>query len=154
MGWTFAAFFVRTSDLARASRLLGPAEPVAGSAWAVCGHSRSAGPPADDVLEGRRDLTSLSSAELREVIYLYGDSSAGAFVYEHAVGGTLVRKLVWFPMLDDDWTPGWICVQGQPERWEAALWPDVTLRPGTTEPEGDATLALRVEKHFGLVRPG
>jgi hypothetical protein len=54
------------------------------------------------------------------MIFLFADRDS--FVYEHARDGVMLRKLVWFPMLDDDWTPGWLYVQGQPEEWEAAMF--------------------------------
>jgi len=76
---------------------------------------------------GRASLTEAPSRALAtEVLYLFGDTSGdGSFVYEHAKDGALVRKLVWFPLLDDAWTAGWLCALGRGEPWEAALF-----RPG------------------------
>ena len=49
------------------------------------------------------------------------------FVYEHALNGKMLRKLVWFPMLDDDWTAGWLCVVGDSEEWESQLFREIQL---------------------------
>lgn len=95
------------------------------SPWLVCRFRDGAGPPADDVLWGNASLIEQESKTYGEMIFVYSDVSADSFVFEHAREGVLLRKLVWFPMLDDDWTPGWLCAQGEPEPWEA----DFFFRP-------------------------
>jgi hypothetical protein len=128
----YTGYFVRANDVAELEQRAGGASElqqifrsvvaVAGSPWLVCDLRKSDGPPSDDVLEGRASLTQEKSQVLGEIIYLHGDSSCDAFVYEHSRDGVALRKLVWFPMLDDDWTAGWICVQGEPEVWEGEMF--------------------------------
>jgi hypothetical protein len=124
---SYSAYFVRGSAPDVAGRVLGRAETVAESSWVVCGYRRGASPPDDEVLWGRRSLTAACSGQLGEVIFLFADSSPDSFVYEHARDGVLLRRLVWFPMLDDDWTPGWLCAEGQAEEWESALFSPAQL---------------------------
>lgn len=101
---------------------LGEVKPFADSPWLLCGFRDGAYPPDDEVLWGRQSLAGRVSQKFGEVIYLYGDVKSDAFVYEHARDGAILRKLVWFPMLDENWTPGWLCAQGEPEPWEAGLF--------------------------------
>ena len=73
-------------------------------------------------------MTELKSPELREIIFVYGDTSVDGFVYEHRLDGALVRKLVWFPLLNDDyWEAGWLCAEGESEDWEKALFSSESL---------------------------
>jgi hypothetical protein len=146
---SYSAYFVRTDDANRASTVFGTVDTVPGSEWLMCDLRTSPSPPSDAVLEGGECLAAPRSGELGEVIFLYGDTSADGFVYEHAVGGELVRKLVWFPMLDDDWTAGWICVEGEPEPWEGALFDAERVeqvieeereRLGEDDPEAEAEI--------------
>jgi hypothetical protein len=124
---SYAAYFVPASKREVAARLFGSGrllaktETVAGTDWVVCGYYPGAAPPDDDVLWGRASLTQARSTELGEVIFLYADTSPDSFVYEHALGGVMRRKLVWFPLLDA-WTAGWLCADGDPEAWEAAAF--------------------------------
>lgn len=120
-------YLVKSSDLDAIKREFDDAEPAASSAWVRCGLRTGVGPPNDDVLCGDKSLAASWAEKFDEVIFLYGDTSTDGFVYEHARDGELVRKLVWFPMLDEDWTPGWICVEGEPEPWEADLFGDKKL---------------------------
>jgi hypothetical protein len=122
MSSSYCAYFVRTENTNRAHSIFGTLEPVEGSAWVMCDHRRGAAPPDDDVLWGRTSLTADRSQQLGEVLYVYGDTSCDGFVYEHARDGVLMRKLVWFPLLDEDWTAGWLCAQGEPEAWEEAFF--------------------------------
>lgn len=124
---SYSAYFVRTDDPEALRAKLGrvdsrSVEPVAGSAWVSWSYRPDDGPPRDDYLWGRASITEGRSAKLGEVIYLWADTRAEAFVYEHARDGALLRKLVWFPVVDDDGTPGWLCAQGEPEPWETALF--------------------------------
>jgi hypothetical protein len=93
-----------------------------GSEWLVCGLRDGAAPPSDKFLWGEASLTEQDSKNYGEIIFIFADVSPDSLVYEHARDGVLLRKLVWFPMLDDDWTPGWLCAQGEPEAWEAELF--------------------------------
>jgi hypothetical protein len=119
---SFSGYFVKSNEVEQITRLLGAPEGVADTPWFVAKYSPGASPPSDDVLWGRASLTEEKSQQLGEVIYLFADTSTGGFVYEHAQDGKLVRKLVWFPLLDDDWTPGWLCAVGVREGWETALF--------------------------------
>ena len=41
----------------------------------------------------------------------------------------LARKLVWFPLLDnDDWQCGWLCAEGEPEEWEKIFFSPHNLK--------------------------
>ncbi len=156
-----------------------------GSEWLICSFRKGASCPPDDVLWGKASLIEAQSKTFGEMISLFGDRDS--FVYEHARDGVMLRKLVWFPMLDDDWTPGWLYVQGQPEDWEASmfftpqklartiadekerysfegkddafpareseirtLWEKGAIAAMTTLPYCDGTVALGVEKHYGI----
>jgi hypothetical protein len=117
-----AQYLVKHANLEAVRLAFGSAEPVPSSGWLRCDLRLGASPPNDDVLWGKASLTVPRSQEFGEVVYLFGDSSTDSFVYEHARDGQMLRKPVWFPMLDDDWTAGWLCAQGEPEPWEAALF--------------------------------
>ena len=130
---SYSVYFVHTDDPEALRARLGPVdsrsvEPVAGSAWVPWRYRPGDGPPDDDDLWGRSSLTVALSERLGELVYLFADTSVEGFVYEHSRDGVLLRKLVWFPALDDDWTPGWLCAHGEPEPWEAFLF-----RPGNLE---------------------
>ena len=137
---SFGAYFVRATDSSTVQGVLGPTVVVPGSAWTVSGYRKEPSPPADDVLWGRKCLTDEASRALGEVVYLYADVSSESFFYEHARGGRLLRKLSWFALLDEDWNHGWLCVEVEPEEWEAALF-----RPDQLE----AALELEREAHAG-----
>lgn len=121
---SYSAYFVKNRDIDIESvrKIFRHAAPAAGGSWLLGEMRRDAGPPDDEALNGEVSLASPPSETLGEVVFVYGDTSIDGFVYEHAQDGKLLRKLVWFPMLDDDWTAGWICAQGAPEDWETALF--------------------------------
>lgn len=118
---SYSAYFVRAERAGQAQRVFGKVEPMADSPWLLCEYRKDDMPPGDDALEGRTSLTEARSQQLGEILFVYGDTSADWFVYEHARDGVLLRKLVWFSLLDD-WTAGWVCAEGEPEPWEAALF--------------------------------
>lgn len=127
---SYSAWFIRSSVGELEQRAGGQRKlsllfhPVVdtGSPWLLCNFREGAAPPADDVLWGDVSLTEGRSKTFGEIIYLYADYSPASFVYEHARDGRIVRKLVWFGLLDDEFTPGWLCAQGEPEEWESALF--------------------------------
>jgi hypothetical protein len=120
---SYSAYFVKSECLDKAQKLFKPIAPVPGTPWLICDLHADDSPPADDVLWGKKSLLLPRYEQLTEIFFVYGDvSGEGSFVYEHAQKGELVRKLVWFPMLDDNWTAGWLCASGQPEPWEAPLF--------------------------------
>jgi hypothetical protein len=119
---SYSAFYVRTDKPDEAKKIFGRMERVPESPWLVCAFQRDASPPADKVLWGEISLTVTESQRLGEVIFLFADISRDSFVYEHALDGVLLRKLVWFPMLDDAWTPGWLFAEGQREEWESIFF--------------------------------
>lgn len=88
------------------------------SPWLECSYRKDDSPPSDEALFGETSVIDKKSEIFGEMIFLFADTS-DSFYYEHAHNGVLLRKLSWFPLLDDDWTPGWICVQGEPEPWES-----------------------------------
>ncbi len=178
---SYSAFFIAGNDLASARAALGTAAEVPGAAWVIAGLYEGASPPADAMLEGRSSYTEALSRKLGDVVFLFADSSTAAFVYEHAKDGALIRKLVWFPMLGDDWSLGWICAEGEPEAWESALftpdglerslrrapgeedagageaeiraaWEAHRITAGKAYPGCDATVARVVERSLGVVR--
>jgi hypothetical protein len=185
---SYSSYFVRTADSEKAAKVFGKVETVPNSDWLMCGYSPDDSPPDDAVLLGEESLTTTKSEQLGEVIFVYGDTSCDGFVYEHAFDGKLLRKLVWFPMLDDDWTAGWLCVEGDSESWEEALfsphqlaiclenerykleeqgraddatemeaeikqfWADKQMAAQKTYPSCDGTVALLVEKSYGINR--
>ncbi len=124
---SYSAFYVRAENPEKARQRFRSVEPIAGSPWWMCDFRKDASPPVDDVLWGNAALAVQPSQLAGEVLFLFGDVPTGGFVYEHARDGIMLRKLVWYPMLDDDWTPGWLCAQGEPEGWEAALFRDDQL---------------------------
>src|SRR5689334_8569096 len=105
---SYSAYFVRADKAEEAQEVLGKVEPIADSSWVMCSFHKDDGPPDDAVLEGRESLTKAKSQKLGEVFFVYGDTSMDAFVYERARDGVLLRKLVWFAFLGDDWTSGWV----------------------------------------------
>lgn len=138
---SYSVYFVRSDDPDALRAKLGQVdsrslEPVAGSAWVVWRYHPDDGPPDDEVLWGQDSLTSAPSERLGEVVYLYADTSVDGFVYEHARAGSLIRKLVWFPMLGDEGTPGWLCAHGEPEPWEATLFHPERLTQVLAEERG------------------
>ncbi|OLP17395.1 hypothetical protein BST81_16500 [Leptolyngbya sp. 'hensonii'] len=124
---SYSAYFVRLSSMEEARSRFSTVEPIADSPWLMCDFRKDAPPPDDEVLEGQKNLTQEKSRRLGEILFVYGDTSVDGFVYEHACDGTLLRKLVWFPLLDDDWTAGWLCADGEPEPWETALFREDSL---------------------------
>jgi hypothetical protein len=136
---SYSSYFVKTEETEAVRRVMGKlSKPllVPGSPWLVVEYTKGASPPRDEVLWGKASLTLEKSKALGEVIFLFADTSPDSFVYEHALGGELLRKLVWFPMLDDSWTPGWLSVEGTPEEWESALFRPERL-PALLESERD-----------------
>ncbi|BAQ66433.1 hypothetical protein [Geminocystis sp. NIES-3709] len=119
---SYSMFFVKNIDFEVIRRVHQNIEPVKSSSFVRCSYQKDANPPEDDVLIGNISLTQVQSKQLGEVIFIYGDTSIDGFVYEHARDGVLLRKLVWFPMLDDEWTAGWLCAVGEPESWEKVLF--------------------------------
>ncbi|MBX7172630.1 MAG: hypothetical protein K1X72_16800 [Pyrinomonadaceae bacterium] len=119
---SYSVYLIKGSNLEQAQQVFGSAEIVDGSEWMRCRFTKDDEPPEDEVLFGEESLTQAKSEILGEVVFVFGDTSVDGFVYEHSKGGEIVRKLVWFPMLDDDWNSGWICVEGEPEIWEESLF--------------------------------
>ena len=120
---SYSAYFVKSeiNDKIRRMFKLEPVTAVPDSPWLVCNLINNASPPNDDVLWGEKSLTAAKSELLGEVIFLYA-STPDSLAYEHSNNGKLIRKLVWFPMLDDDWTPGWLYAYGEREEWENILF--------------------------------
>lgn len=125
---SYSIYFAKTAQVDAVKKVLGPPAEIPGSPWLLCGYRPDASPPDDDVLWGNTSLVLRKSESLGEIIYLFSDRSPDSLVYEHARDGKMLRKLVWFPMLDDDWTPGWLCAQGEREEWEDALFRPETLQ--------------------------
>ena len=119
---SYSVYLVKGNNLEQAQQVFGSAEIVNGSEWMRCRFTKDDEPPEDEVLFGDESLTQVKSEILGEVVFVFGDTSVDGFVYEHSKNGEIVRKLVWFPMLDDDWNSGWICVEGEPEIWEESLF--------------------------------
>jgi hypothetical protein len=118
---SYSCYFARTPKIEAARAVFSTVEILPDSTWLMCNYRRDDSPPDDVVLLGKEYLTITKSAQLGEVIFVYGDTSCDGFVYEHAVDGKLLRKLVWFPLLDD-WSCAWICVEGKSEYWETQLF--------------------------------
>jgi hypothetical protein len=122
---SYSCYFIKSNDPNTLHAKLGPVdsrdvESVDGSEWIPWRFRQGASPPDDEVLNGEASIADQQSSRLEEeVIFLFADKSSDAFVYEHARDGQLLRKLVWFPMLDDDWTAGWTHASGESEPWEA-----------------------------------
>lgn len=126
---SYSAYFVRSDRAEQARAAFRDIVPIESSDWLMCAFRKDDSPPDDEVLEGRESLTQEKSKDLGEVLFVYGDTSMDGFAYEHARDGELLRKLVWFPMLDDDWTAGWLCAEGESEAREARLFsPDNLAR--------------------------
>jgi len=135
---SYDVYYVKLDDLAELERRAGGerqlrltfsrADKVPGSEWLACNYRDGASPPADEILSGEASLAGPRSAKFGEVIYIFANMP-DSLVYEHALDGKMLRKLVWFPLLgpdtadvDDDWTPGWLCAEGEPEPWEASIF--------------------------------
>ena len=185
---SYSCYFVRTAELEKARTLFAKVEVLPDSDWLMCGFRADDSPPEDEVLCGEESLTEAKSKQLGEVIFVYGDTSIDGFAYEHSRNGQLLRKLVWFALLDDDWTSGWVCVTGETEDWEATLfnannlaqcleyarqkledegreeefteleaeiqqtWQLKQIVAGKTYPYCDGTVALLVERSYGIKR--
>ncbi|MFN8660235.1 MAG: hypothetical protein U0105_28115 [Candidatus Obscuribacterales bacterium] len=119
---SYSAYFVRNDDIDSVRQVFNKVEPIAGTGWLMCNLCKDDDPPDDDMLNGETSLTQERSEQLGEVIFVYGDTSMDTFAYEHAQNGELVRKLVWFQGPDGDGTLEWLCADGEPEPWEAALF--------------------------------
>jgi hypothetical protein len=124
---SYSAYFIRTEDLDVAQTSFSKITPVIDSSWLLCDFCKDDLPPEDEVLWGQESLTETKSPQLREIIFVYGDTSVDGFVYEHRLNGVLVRKLVWFPLLNDAWEAGWLCAEGESEDWEKALFKPESL---------------------------
>jgi len=135
---SYDVYYVKLDDLAELERRAGgerklrmtfsKADKPQGSPWLVCNYCDGASPPDDRVLSGEASLAGPRSQTFGEVIYIFANMP-DSLVYEHALDGKMLRKLVWFPLLgpdtadvDDDWTPGWLCTEGEPEPWEASIF--------------------------------
>ncbi len=188
---SYSAYFVRYSSIKKATEFFGKkVEILPNSSWVLCGFEPDDELPNEEILSGEVSLTEAKSRELGEIFFVYGDTSADWFVYEHAQDGRLLRKLVWFTLPDDEWNAGWVLVEGEPEAWEAALfrpdglerylenegqrlkdegrvdevaameseirqlWNLKQITVGKTLPFCDGTVALLVEKSYGISRTG
>jgi hypothetical protein len=190
---SYSAYFVLSPAIADAQAIFGNAvESLPDSPWMMCGFCRDDEIPDDEVLFGEESLTAAKSQQLGEIIFVYGDTSQDWFVYEHARDGELLRKLIWCSLIDDEWNSGWVCVQGEAEDWEVALfepsfnphkleqclarararledeeresempeleaeirqaWKLKLITAGKTYPECDGTVAMLVEKSYGINR--
>ncbi|HEY9701255.1 MAG TPA: hypothetical protein V6C58_02360 [Allocoleopsis sp.] len=187
---SYSAYFVCNDNIEMLQKHFGKkVEIVENSSWIMCAYYPGDEPPDDEVLYGETSLTETLSNTLGEMIFLYGDTSTDSFVYEHSHQGVLLRKLVYFPLVDDDWNPGWICVQGTAEKWEneilftpenlsyiieqekwiyedndqvdqfaereaeiRRIWENFEINSGSTIPRCDGTVAIAVEKYFGINR--
>ncbi|GEM_PF-2002530 len=135
---SYSVYYIKLNDVAELERRAGgerklkltfsPIDAVPGSEWLVCSFRDGASPPSDNVLCGETSLAVAESKKFGEVIFIFANMP-DSLVYEHACDGTLLRKLVWFPLLDpsmadvsDDWTPGWLDARGEPEAWEAPIF--------------------------------
>ena len=127
---SYATLLIRTDDLDAVRQRYRSAQAVPGTPYVRAYYDRDAEPPDDEVINGDESLTLALSEQYGEAIYAYGDTSFDGFVYEHAQDGELLRKLVWFPLDDGgSFANGWVCVEGEPEAWEAALFrPDALDR--------------------------
>ena len=60
---------------------------------------------------------------LRDRSHLFAENSERLITFvEHTRDGAVLRKLAYFPLLDDECTPGWVCVQEEPEPWETEVF--------------------------------
>ncbi len=186
---SYSAYFVRNEAIENARTVFGKrVEPLPDSPWLLCAFQPDDELPDDEVLFGEESLTEAKSGQLGEIFFVYGDTSVDWFVYEHASDGRLLRKLVWFTLPDDEWNSGWVCVEGEPEDWEATLfrpdslerylenerqrledegrgdevaameaeirqlWDLKQIAAGKTLPFCDGTVALLIEKSYGISR--
>jgi hypothetical protein len=124
---SYSVYFVRNTNIELLHSMFSIVDTLPDSEWLMCNFNKDDYPPDDDVLWGKANMIVDKSVILGEVLFLYGDTSCDGFVYEHALHGKMLRKLVWFPMLDDDWTAGWLYVTGDSEAWESQLFPDHQL---------------------------
>lgn len=147
---SYSAYFVRNADLELVRLAFSLVKPLANSDWLMCAFQADAEPPEDAVLFGNASLTVAKSQALGEVLFIYGDTSCDGFVYEHAQQGELLRKLVWFPLLDDDWTAGWLCVEGVSEAWEAELFTERQLTQYLQETQDALEEAGQADKFASL----
>jgi len=186
---SYSAYFVRNAAIETAQTIFGKGvEPLPDSPWLLCAFQPDDELPDEEVLFGEESLTKAKSSQLGELFFVYGDTSVDWFVYEHAIDGRLLRKLVWFTLPNDEWNSGWVWVEGEPEDWEVALFhseelarylenerqrlrdegcedkmaameADITqlwdlkqITAGKTLPFCDGTVALLVEKSYGINR--
>ncbi len=123
---SYSVYLVANSDIDAIRSLFRLVETIDGTPWVRCGFEKDAEPPDDEVLAGEESLARDYSAQLGEVVFVYGDTSVDGFVYEHARDGEILRKLVWFPAPPDG-TPRWMCADGEPEAWEKKLYDPARL---------------------------
>ncbi|MCE1246821.1 MAG: hypothetical protein LWY06_09265 [Firmicutes bacterium] len=123
---SFSVYYVKTHSIEKVQAYFKPVEAMPDSDWLVCGYKPGAYAPDDSILLGEESLTEEKSKQFGDIIYLYA-SFPDSFVYEHSRDGELLRKLVWYPMLDDEWNPGWLCVRGEREEWEDQFFREANL---------------------------
>jgi hypothetical protein len=120
---SYSAYFVQNTAIVEAQTIFGKSiESIVDSSWIMCGSCLDDEVPDDEVIFGESSLTVAKSEQVGEIFFVYADISQDWFVYEHALNGELLRKLVWCNLIDDEWNCGWVCVQGQPEAWEVDLF--------------------------------
>jgi hypothetical protein len=124
---SYSVYFIRNSNLELVHSIFSKVDTLPNSKWLMCNFNKDDYPPDDDVLWGQANMIVDQLLILGEVLFLYGDTSCDGFVYEHALNGKMLRKLVWFPMLDDDWTAGCLYVIGDSEEWESQLFREIQL---------------------------
>ena len=159
---SYSAYFIHTEDITVAQAVFSKIVPIADSSWLMCNFTKDDEPPEDEVLLGQASLTEAKSQQLDEIIFIYGDTSIDGFVYEHRLNGMLVRKLVWFPLLDDDdWQCGWLCAEGEPEEWEKIFFSPHNLKQflewekGRYEDEGkEAEFSIRKAEIIEIWKTG
>lgn len=161
---SYSVYYIKMNDAAELERRAGgerklkltfdPIQAVPGSEWLVCSFRNGASPPADDILWGERSLAEKESKIFGEVIFIFANMP-DSLVYEHACDGVLLRKLVWFPLLDpgmadvsDDWTPGWLCAKGEPEAWEAPLFFKPERLPAVIDEERESYADRSIDERF------
>ncbi|MBO1054547.1 MAG: hypothetical protein HEQ25_21925 [Dolichospermum sp. DET73] len=91
---SYSAYFIRTEDFALAQTSFSNIAPVVDSSWLLCDFCKDDYPPEDDVLWGQESITEAKSPQLREIIFVYGDTSVDGFVYEHRLCDGTVALLV------------------------------------------------------------
>jgi hypothetical protein len=179
---SFSVYFLRTTKIETSQQRFGSLKALPDCPWIQAAFCPDDYPPDDPILLGEETLAVTPSATLGEVIFLYGDTRDDWFIYEHARDGHLLRKLVWCPLLDDDWNAGWVVVEGEPEPWETQLfsphgltgciereelepalqaqwqaeleaaWASQTLTQGKTYPPCDGTVVWMVQDFYGIPR--